>query len=919
MQSVALRLICEREAEIEVFRPQEYWTIDALMATAAGDPFSARLTHLDGEKLARLGIANEETAKRAVAAIQSSEFRVSTVEKKTVQRHPAPPFTTSTLQQEASRKLGFGASRTMQLAQKLYEGVPIDGETVGLITYMRTDSVTLSNEAITASRRLIERDYGPQYVPEKPRIYKTKAKNAQEAHEAIRPTDLFRSPQSVRSFLDDDQRRLYSLIWQRTVACEMASALFDQAGVDLLAGDGKTTLRATGSVLKFDGFLKLYQEGWDDDGDENGTDRRLPDMQEGQPTAVREVKPEQHFTQPPPRYTEASLVKKMEELGIGRPSTYASTLRVLQDRKYVVLDKKRFVPEDRGRLVTAFLANFFRKYVEYDFTAELEEKLDDVSNGTIDWKRVLRDFWTAFSLAVASTSDLRISQVLDALDEDLGPHFFPVGPNGDTEVARQCPACDNGRLNLKLGKFGAFIGCSNYPECRYTHRLNAGGADTDDMVQGAELAAGPKLLGKDPKTGLDVTLRKGPYGLYVQLGEQAPKEKGKKAPPKPKRASLPQGVAPGRIDLDIALGAAVAAARRGRASRDRADDHRGHRPLRSLRQARLELRLAQGRRRADDRPQPGGLAHRRECAGARRHGELGAHPDDGKPISIRKGRYGPYVKHGRVNATLPKDTDENAVTLEEALALLAAKTSKGGKKAKASKEEAPDDAAAPKPAKAKKGRERRPPKRRPSPKARPRQPKPSRLTRPAATRRMPTATPRPPTDRFDNAPSQNRPPSEQAPAHRLREAKRGHADPARHRARLRHPRRRPRLAEGGAARARGRRAIIRHKGRRHRRGGPPATGRRARGRRMSTTTAMRSAARCRKTRPSPPPTSPSAPVQGRGTAPGIGDRVLARLRRSRTALTRRSPSVSSARSRTPFLPSMRPAAAAASCGPSTGA
>ncbi len=703
VQSVALRLICEREAEIEVFRPQEYWTIDALMATAANEPFTARLTHLDGEKLARLGIANEETAKRAVAAIQSSDFRVSTVEKKTVQRHPAPPFTTSTLQQEASRKLGFGASRTMQLAQKLYEGVAIEGETVGLITYMRTDSVTLSNEAITASRRLIERDYGPQYVPEKPRIYKTKAKNAQEAHEAIRPTDLFRTPQSVRSFLDDDQHRLYSLVWQRTVACEMASALFDQAGVDLVSGDRKTTLRATGSVLKFDGFLKLYQEGWDDDSDENGTDRRLPDMQEGQPSAVREVKPEQHFTQPPPRYTEASLVKKMEELGIGRPSTYASTLRVLQDRKYVTLDKKRFVPEDRGRLVTAFLANFFHKYVEYDFTAELEEKLDDISNGAIDWKRVLRDFWSAFSAAVANTSDLRISQVLDALDQDLGPHFFPVGPNGDTELARHCPACENGRLNLKLGKFGAFIGCSNYPECRYTHRLNAGGADTDDMVQGAELAAGPKLLGKDPATGLDVTLRKGPYGLYVQLGEQAPKEKGKKAPPKPKRASVPKEVASGRIDLDIALGLLSL-------PRD-VGPHPETGQMITAGIGRFGPYVKHGSNyvslKEDDVVTIGLNRAVSLIAESPGHGaiELGAHPDDGKPISIRKGRFGFYVKHGRVNATLPKGTDENAVTLEEALALLAAKASKGGKKGKAAKEADADadETAKPKRAAAKKG------------------------------------------------------------------------------------------------------------------------------------------------------------------------------------------------------------------------
>ena len=374
----------------------------------------------------------------------------------------------------------------------------------------------------------------------------------------------------------------------------------------------------------------------------------------------------------------------MEELGIGRPSTYASTLRVLQDRNYVLLDKKRFVPEDRGRLVTAFLSNFFRKYVEYDFTAELEEKLDDISNGAIDWKRVLREFWSAFSAAVASTSDLRISHVLDALDEDLGPHFFPVGPHGDTEAARRCPACETGRLNLKLGKFGAFIGCSNYPECRYTHRLNAGGADTDDMVQGAELAAGPKRLGTDPATGLDVTLRKGPYGLYVQLGEQAPKEKGKKAPPKPKRASVPKHIATGEIDLETALGLLSLPREVG------AHPETGQMITAGI--GRFGPYVKHGSNyvalKEDDVLTIGlnrAVALIAESPG---HGaiELGPHPADGKPVSIRKGRYGYYVKHGRTNATLPKDKDENAVTLDEALALLAAKAAKGGKKGKKTKQ-----------------------------------------------------------------------------------------------------------------------------------------------------------------------------------------------------------------------------------------
>ena len=680
VQSVALRLVCEREAEIEVFQPKEYWTVETTMATQAGETFKARLAKLNGERLGRLGIENEAMATAAVEAIKARDFRVADVEKKTVQRHPAPPFTTSTLQQESSRKLGFGASRTMQLAQRLYEGVPIDGETVGLISYMRTDSVTLSNEAIESCRRLIDRDYGAQYKPEKPRIYKTKAKNAQEAHEAIRPTDLFRTPKEMAAYLDEPQLKLYTLIWQRTVACEMSSAVFDQAGVDITSPDQQVTLRATGSVLKFDGFLKLYQEGEDDAGDENGKDRRLPDMAANQPVNVGEILPEQHFTQPPPRYTEASLVKKMEELGIGRPSTYASTLRVLQDRKYVRLEKKRFIPEDRGRLVTAFLANFFHRYVEYDFTAQLEEQLDDISAGSADWKKVLEEFWAAFSKAVSETKDLRITHVLDALDEDLGPHFFPVGPNGDTEVARQCPACEGGRLNLKLGKFGAFIGCSNYPECRYTHRLNAGGADTDDMEQGTELANGPKLLGKDPETGLDVTLRKGPYGLYVQLGEQEPKEKGKKAPPKPKRGSVPREISAGRVDLEIALGLLSLprdvgphpeSGRMITAGIGRFGPYIKHGSnYVSLKEDNV-LNVGLNRAVSLIAESPGHNAI-----------ELGEHPEDGKPISIRKGKYGPYVKHGRVNATVPKDVEAESLTLEEAVALLAEKASKAKSKAK---------------------------------------------------------------------------------------------------------------------------------------------------------------------------------------------------------------------------------------------
>ena len=563
VQSVALRLICERESEIEAFKPQEYWTVDVDFLTPRNEKFSARLTHVDGRKLDKLDLSDEAKSKAAVAAIEAGQFSVADVQKKQTRRHPFPPFTTSTLQQEASRKLGLSASRTMRLAQQLYEGVDIGGETVGLITYMRTDSVNLANEAVFAARGLIERQYGKRYLPDSPRLYKTKTRNAQEAHEAIRPTDIRRRPQDVHGRLDADQRRLYELIWRRTLACQMESAVLDQVAVDIATTDKRTTLRANGSVIAFDGFLTLYQEDLDEP-DESGDDRILPRMDAGEAVRRDAVKPEQHFTQPPPRYTEASLVKKLEELGIGRPSTYASILQVLQDREYVVLEKKRFVPSDRGRIVTAFLTNFFQRYVEYGFTAELEDQLDDISNGKIDWKAVLRQFWQNFARAVDDTKDLTIRQVIDALDEALGPHFFPAAEGGKNP--RACPACAAGRLGLRFGKFGAFIGCSNYPECKYTRRLGLNGHDAASVAAAAAGANGDgKKLGQDPATGETVALKVGPYGPYVQLGANGakPKKSKKKAKAdeadkaakpekhdkKPKRVSLPKGIDPAALTL----------------------------------------------------------------------------------------------------------------------------------------------------------------------------------------------------------------------------------------------------------------------------------------------------------------------------------------------------------------------------------
>ncbi len=543
VQSVALRIVCDRETEIEAFRTDEYWTIDAVFATGKGEEFPARLNAITGTTLKKLDIKTAAEANAIKAAIEKGEFKIVSVEKKAVKRNPFAPFATSTLQMDASRKLGFSAKQTMQVAQRLYEGVELGGETVGLITYMRTDGVTIVPEAVSSIRGLIAREYSQRYVAPFIREYKTKAKNAQEAHEAIRPTEVSRKPSEVAKYLEKDQARLYELIWKRAVASQMASAEVEQTTADIKVEgrDGKTyTLRATGSVIQFDGFLKVYEEGRDerlhaakgkDDTtpDEEDTSRRLPPLAEGDRVSDKSIEAAQHFTQPPPRFSEATLVKRLEELGIGRPSTYASTLAVLQERDYVRIDKKRLIPEDKGRLVIAFLEGFFKRYVEYDFTADLEEKLDLISDGKLAWKDVLRDFWRDFTGAVDEIKDLRVGEVLEALNEILGPHIFP--PREDGSDPRSCPACKVGRLSLKIsGKYGAFIGCGNYPECRYTRQL----ADT---ANGDGEAATPdgKLLGYAPETGLGVTLRTGRFGPYIQLGEGSEDEK-------PKRSSIPKGV-----------------------------------------------------------------------------------------------------------------------------------------------------------------------------------------------------------------------------------------------------------------------------------------------------------------------------------------------------------------------------------------
>ena len=722
VQSVALRLVCERESEIEKFRPQEYWTVDVEFRTEDGQVLSARLTHLNGRKLDKFDLKDREAADAAVKAIERGAYKVVKVERKQQRRSPNPPFTTSTLQQEASRKLGFGASRTMRTAQRLYAGVDVGGETVGLITYMRTDSVALANEALAASRRLIGQQFGPNYVPPEPRRYRNTAKNAQEAHEAIRPTDLFRRPQDVRH-LDDDQRRLYELIWLRTVASQMENAVLDQVAVDIADAGGAATLRATGSVVLFDGYLRVYQEGRDDPGEDDESERRLPQVKEGDDLARGPIVPEQHFTQPPPRYSEASLVKRLEELGIGRPSTYASIIQVLQDRKYVRLEKARFIPEDRGRIVTAFLESFFKRYVEYNFTADLENKLDDISDGHIDWKQVLRDFWNDFSKAVSGTKELSITQVIDALNDELGPHFFP--DHGEGKDPRACPVCGNGKLGLKLGKFGAFIGCSNYPECRYTRPLEVAGNGANGAAPGLE---GPKPLGTDAATGLTVALRKGPYGYYIQLGDEASaaaaaaasangngaavaheaapaaapevevpgaKKKRKKAPkvaaPKPKRVSLPRDVKPDDVSLELAtrllalpreVGLHPETGKPITAGLGRFGPYIKHEGTFKSLPSSDEL-FTIGVNRAVD------LLAQAKTRGSTALRELGPHPADAQVVRIFKGTYGPYVKHGKLNATLPKSIAPESVTMEQAVELLAQRAAKAGAKGRAGKIRAP--------------------------------------------------------------------------------------------------------------------------------------------------------------------------------------------------------------------------------------
>ena len=673
VQSVALRLVCDRELEIEKFVAKEYWSIIAKLATPRQETFEARLVGADGQKFQRLDIGSGTQAEDLKQVLEGATFSVAAVEAKPARRNPPPPFTTSTMQQEASRKLGFAPAITMRLAQRLYEGVEIDGETTGLITYMRTDGIDVAPEAVADIRAMIGKNYGKQYVPDAPRTYHNKSKNAQEAHEAVRPTNPSRTPGQVAKYVDRDQARLYELIWNRAVACQMESAELERTTVDIVAKNGARTidLRATGQVVKFDGFLTLYQEGQDAPSDDDES-RRLPAMAANETLTRQSIEASQHFTEPPPRFSEAALVKRMEELGIGRPSTYASVLQVLQDRGYVRIDKKRLIPEDKGRVVVGFLESFFARYVEYDFTASLEEQLDRISNNEVDWKKVLHDFWVDFIGAVNDIKELRITQVLDALNDLLEPHIFPARADGGD--VRQCPSCATGKLSLKVGRFGAFIGCSNYPECRFTRQMTPGAEGTVN---------GTKVLGTDPATQQEVTLRGGRFGPYLQLGEQVPVEKGaKEKPPKPKRASLPKGVTPEDIDLDKALALLALPREVGKSPEDGEPILAGvGRFGPYVKHGKVYASLEEG----DDVLTVGlnravtliaeKIANPKK---GRRFGAdpgktLGEHPDKGGTIVVKTGRYGPYVSHNGVNATLPADKTPDTVTLDEAVVLLDAR------------------------------------------------------------------------------------------------------------------------------------------------------------------------------------------------------------------------------------------------------
>ena len=700
VQSVCLRIIVEREMEIEAFRNQEYWTVKALMQSARGQTFEARLISLAGKKLDKFDLGNATQAEMAVQAVNSRDLVVKSVEAKPATRNPSPPFMTSTLQQEASRKFGMGAKQTMSVAQRLYEA--------GLITYMRTDGIDMAPEAVTGTRDAIKAKFGADYLPDQPRIYKNKAKNAQEAHECIRPTEMFVSTEDAK-IVDSDQRKLYDLIYKRTMASQMASARLERTVVDITSADEQVILRANGQVMVFEGFIAIYEEGKDDSVVDDD-DKRLPQLAEGEKADKKTVDPEQHFTQPPPRYTEATLVKRMEELGIGRPSTYASIVTTIQDRGYVEKDKNRLIPQDKGRLVTAFLTNYFRKYIGYDFTADLENQLDEVSAGNADYKKVLLQFWRDFSAAVAETADLRITEVLEKINDVLEPHLFP--PLEDGGDPRLCPNCGAGRLSMRTARAGgAFIGCSNYPECRYTRAFGP----PDPEAEASAIPPEGKLLGVDADE--EIRIFKGRFGPYAQRGELTEENK------KPNRQGIPEGWEPEEVTLEQGVMLLSLPRELGPHPEDgvavwanlgRYGPYLKHAESTSFRGGTnanldgIDEVWTVGMNRAVQL-----LAEKVASRGQRGKAaapirELGEHPEAGGPVNIFDGKYGPYVKWEKINATIPDTIDPSELTLDHAVQLIDERAEKAGKKKPARKKAAPKKKAAAKKPAAKKPAAKKP-------------------------------------------------------------------------------------------------------------------------------------------------------------------------------------------------------------------
>ena len=656
VQSVALKLICEREIEIEKFNIEEYWSISSIFLKNNNENFSAKLFVLDSKKLAKMDLKSEDDANEALDKIRKSSFNISKIETKRVKRNPLAPFTTSTLQQEASNKLGFGASRTMRIAQKLYEGINIGSETTGLITYMRTDGVQLSSQAIDELRNEITNRHGKDYIPQTPRVYKSKAANAQEAHEAIRPTSISRDPENMSQYLDNEQLKLYELIWKRTISSQMQSAELDETAADISNKDMSIIFRANGSQVYFPGFF-VYRDREDD--------KILPKLVENEDVDLEKADGEQHFTQPPPRFTDASLIKKMEELGIGRPSTYASILQVLINRSYVEKEKGKHIPQERGRILTAFLNNFFGQYIEYDFTADLEKKLDKVSDGKLNYKKLLEEFWDGFKPHLNKMSELERDKILNALENELSDLFFPkedLTNNG--EPNKKCPTCSNGKLGLELGKYGAFIGCSNYPECKFTKQI-ASNQNEENDANSTFMPNDDGILGIDPESGLNAIIKKGPYGIYLQLGDEK----------KPKRTSIPKLVEAKGIDLQKALAFLSLPRLIGKHPETGQDISAGigrYGPY-------LKYDINFISIPADETVINIGLNHAVVLIGenSEKLGKvLGDHPDGNGKVLAKSGRFGPYVEYNKIRATLPKSISLEEISLDQAIELIIAKAAK---------------------------------------------------------------------------------------------------------------------------------------------------------------------------------------------------------------------------------------------------